>query len=84
MQEAAMGLNPGVADTNATHRYVADQGLRGHQATAGATVAAAQSNFKPIQTDQGIMLLDPETGQITPYGYNAPAKGGSGNDCPRR
>jgi hypothetical protein len=85
LQEAAIGLNPGVADTNATHRYVADQVLRGNQATAGATVAAAreraaQTNLKSMQTDQGIVLLDPKTGQITSTDYKAPAKGGSGND----
>jgi hypothetical protein len=80
--------------TNPTKQHEADARLQGDQLAADAAVRAARINASrpyapkaerapvklvPIQTDQGIMLLNPETGELTPTGYKAPAKGGDGD-----
>ncbi|MDR0648959.1 MAG: hypothetical protein LBF92_06450 [Synergistaceae bacterium] len=82
--------------TNPTKQYEADAKLRGDQLAADAEIRAARINASrpyapkaepkpaklvPIPTDKGIVLLNPETGDMMPTPYKPPAKGGNDQDA---
>jgi hypothetical protein len=87
LQEYGVGLDP-------TNQYGYDKTLEGILAQVMGNKDVARINasrplapraerkpaaLRPIQTEDGIMLLDPETGEMRPTGFKPPVKGGSGD-----
>jgi hypothetical protein len=86
-QSYDVGVDPSIADTNARNleaqKIARDAQIRAAQINASrppAPRAEAQTKLVPMQTDQGIVLLNPYTGEKIPTGLNPPAKGGSAAD----
>jgi hypothetical protein len=77
-EDYGMSMNPTKQYESDTSRYVADRGLDSARVNASRPFAPRAerkpSALRPIQTSEGIMLLNTETGEIMPTGHQPPAK----------